>query len=412
MAWQDRIKEAAYTSPSGVRTVLFYENVSQLVDKKANIFIFPDQDGAFVQDLGRGPRRFPLTLFFFGTDYDTAAAAFTVSLEEKGIGKLEHPIYGEFSVIPLSIERRDNLKTGANQAIFRVEFVETIAAAVPGGTVDSVSTVEALSESVAETAPVTFLQQLLLDLPGGITAARGAMTSALSRSRTFISPLAALSTDITADYLAIDTSIVAGISATEFDPVTVASQYYRLITLPAEGNAPTANKVVAYTDFTESVTESEFAESIFSPLPQSQFAADSLAGSIGITALALSTSRADDLRTRGQSVTLSESLALTSTAVTDWQDNQRESLNILDTGETYQKRQALVALESGRLVNESFNLAIEKSIVTDRPRAPLEVSGPLGSSLDESFDALIVQNNLGGRDIIEVPRDKRLVFVS
>ena len=53
MAWQDRIVEAAYTSPSGERLTFDYENVSKSVEKKTTAFEFPDADGTFVQDLGR-----------------------------------------------------------------------------------------------------------------------------------------------------------------------------------------------------------------------------------------------------------------------------------------------------------------------------------------------------------------------
>ena len=54
MAWNDRIREAAYTSPSGERIIFGYENVSRKIDKKTTGFDFPDADGTFVQDLANG----------------------------------------------------------------------------------------------------------------------------------------------------------------------------------------------------------------------------------------------------------------------------------------------------------------------------------------------------------------------
>ena len=52
MAWNDRLHEAAYNSPSGVRILFDYENVRKSFDKKTTAFNFPDADGTFIQDLG------------------------------------------------------------------------------------------------------------------------------------------------------------------------------------------------------------------------------------------------------------------------------------------------------------------------------------------------------------------------
>ena len=116
MAWNDRIREAAYTSPSGERLTFGYENVSKKIDKKTTGFEFPDADGTFVQDLGHSGRKYPLRVFFWGSDYDQEADAFEAALLERGTGKLEHPIYGTVDVVPFgTITRRDDLKTGATR---------------------------------------------------------------------------------------------------------------------------------------------------------------------------------------------------------------------------------------------------------------------------------------------------------
>ena len=70
MAWQDRVKEAAYTSPGGTRTPFLYEDVRMSIEKKTTGFDFPDADGTLVQDLGHTGRRYPLRMFFSGDDYD------------------------------------------------------------------------------------------------------------------------------------------------------------------------------------------------------------------------------------------------------------------------------------------------------------------------------------------------------
>ena len=107
----------------GDRFVFDFENVNLSVDKKTTAFNFPDVDGTYVQDLGHTGLRYPLRVFFWGDNYDDISNAFLNSLLEKGIGKLEHPLYGVKDVVPFgSITRRDDLKTAANQAVFEVTF--------------------------------------------------------------------------------------------------------------------------------------------------------------------------------------------------------------------------------------------------------------------------------------------------
>jgi hypothetical protein len=64
MAWQDRLREAAYNAPSGQRLVFLYEDVGREVDKKTAAFDFPGVNGTYVQDNGSTSRRYPLRVFF------------------------------------------------------------------------------------------------------------------------------------------------------------------------------------------------------------------------------------------------------------------------------------------------------------------------------------------------------------
>ena len=68
MSWQDRVKPAAYESPSGRRIEFLFENVAESFGKKTTAFEFPDVDGTFVQDLGRTGNRLPLRIIINGDD--------------------------------------------------------------------------------------------------------------------------------------------------------------------------------------------------------------------------------------------------------------------------------------------------------------------------------------------------------
>jgi prophage DNA circulation protein len=132
LSWQDRIGEAAYTSPKGTRQTFQFEDVSKEIDKRAATFSFPGVDGTYVQDNGQSERRFPLRCIFTGADCDQAAEAFEGLLLERGSGTLEHPLYGKKTVVPYgTISRRDDLVSGANQSIIEVVFWSTLGAVYP-----------------------------------------------------------------------------------------------------------------------------------------------------------------------------------------------------------------------------------------------------------------------------------------
>lgn len=128
MAWTDEIGEAAYTSPGGTRMVFNYSaQVERTTPLKTAESVFPDVDGAEIQSLGLGGRKFPMTAIFSGADCFKDADAFEKLLCERGYGQLEHPIYGKHAVVPTGeISRSDDLVDGLNESRVKVTFSETL----------------------------------------------------------------------------------------------------------------------------------------------------------------------------------------------------------------------------------------------------------------------------------------------
>lgn len=130
MAWTDEIGEAAYTSPGGTRMAFNYSaQVERTTPLKTAENVFPDVDGAEIQSLGLGGRKFPMTAIFSGADCLKDADAFEELLCERGYGQLEHPIYGKHTVVPTGeISRSDDLVGGLNESRVKITFSETLAA--------------------------------------------------------------------------------------------------------------------------------------------------------------------------------------------------------------------------------------------------------------------------------------------
>lgn len=133
MAWTDEISEAVYTAPSGKRIVFNYESsLSRSTPLKTAEHTFPDVDGAEIQSLGLGGKKFPMTAIFFGGECLSLADAFEAALCERGYGTLEHPIYGKHTVVPTgSIDRSDDLVSALNESRVKVTFSETLTESLP-----------------------------------------------------------------------------------------------------------------------------------------------------------------------------------------------------------------------------------------------------------------------------------------
>ena len=233
MAWQDRIQEAAYTSPGGTRQTFTYENVSVSFDKKTAAFDFADADGTFVQDLGATGRRYPLRCIFWGENHDTEAEAFLGLLSERGTGKLEHPFYGTIDVVPFGlIRRRDDLKTAANQSIVTVVFWQTLGVIYPtvqqdpkGSSLDSLNTFEI-------TQPTNFEYSVDLDSAVETTSFKNVYEQILDNVDQTLGVIADTQKEIKDRFDAVKDSINRGIDILIRDPLTLAFQTIELIRTP------------------------------------------------------------------------------------------------------------------------------------------------------------------------------------
>ena len=229
MAWNDRIREAAYTSPGGDRITFAYENVRKTVDKKTTGFEFPDANGTFVQDLGHTGRRYPLRVFFWGDDYDQEADQFEAALLERGTGRLEHPIYGTVDVVPFgTITRRDDLKTAANQAVVEVTFWETIGLIYPAAQTDPASAVLSAVDEYNDAAAAEFEEVTSLDSAVEQASFKNSYEALLDSARSGLQTVADAQENVQKQFDAIYDSINESIDVLIAQPLTLAFQTTQL----------------------------------------------------------------------------------------------------------------------------------------------------------------------------------------
>lgn len=412
MSWIDRLIQAAYTSPGGVRIEFLYEDVTQAVDKKTTGFTFPDADGTFVQDMGRSGRRYPIRVFFSGADYDLQSTAFEAALLEVGTGKLEHPIYGTVDVVPFgTISRRDNLKSAANQSIIDVVFWETIGLIYPSDQSDPASAVLQAVEEYNTAVAEEFEEVTDLDSAVERATFENFYTVLLGQADSGLGRIADAQEDVKRKFDSINDSINNSIDILIAQPLTLAFQTTQLIQTPALALVSIKARLSAYRDLALAIISGDGAvvEPGFDADASNQFHVNDLYTSTYVTGSVLSVVN-NQFETKVQALEAAESILDQLDNVVAWRDANFESLGQVDTGASYQKLQEAVALTAGFLVEISFTLKQERRIVLDRNRTIIDVAAEVYGTVDPQLDFLIESNGLNGSDILELKRDREIVY--
>lgn len=410
MSWADRIQEAAYTSPTGLRLAFEFEDVQRAVDKKTTVFDFPDANGSYVQEHGHAGRQYPVRAFFSGDNCDLAADAFEALLLEPGHGRLDHPLYGTVRVVPTgTITRSDALATAANQSVVEVVFWETITTAYPAGSVDPSTAALAALEAYNAALAAQYGRAVDSRGPTLFAALRGSYLSALSVAKKTLRAVADAQASVQQTFDEVDASINAGITVLVGTPVTLAFQTAVMLQAPARSIAAIRDRLRAYRDLARSIMDGNGA-AVPSARGSNDFHTARIFASLSVSGAVLSA-------VHTQFVTKPEALAAAREvldqfgAVDAWQEAGTAALGQIDTGEAYQQLQRATALVAGHLVEISFTLKQERKITLDRPRTIIDLSAELyGDVSDASLDYLIATNALTGDEIIELPRGRAIVY--
>lgn len=406
MSWQDRLIEAAYTSPSGARITFLYENVAVVVDALGSAFNFPDAVGTFVQRTGHSGRRYPLRVIFSGGDYDLESNAFEAALLERGTGRLEHPIYGTVDVVPFgSITRRDDLKTAANQAIFEVTFWETIGIVYPTAQADPASSVLSAVDEYNEAAAIEFEEIIGLDSATAIATFKNQYSAILDATKSGLQPIADVQDDVRRQFDAITDSINNGLDILVDQPLTLALQTFQMIQAPARALAAIESRLAGYKGLADALITGDGAVATTA----NEFRTNDLYASTYVTGSVLSVVN-NQFVIKTDALAAAEEVLAQFDAVNAWRDDNLVALSEIDTGGAYQQLQEAVAVAAGFLVEISFSLKQERRIVLDRARTIIDLVAELYGSIDDQLDFFISSNDLSGSEILELPRGREIVY--
>lgn len=449
MPWQDRIREATYTSAAGVTLRFDFEDVSRELDLRGSAYTFPSRDGTYVQRTGVSGRRFPMVVFFWGDDHDEEAAAFDELLRQPGLGRLAHPFYGLVDVVPFgSVTQRDDLKTAANQTVLELTFWETSDLLYPTGQADPAAAVALSAEEFTISAAEEFAQSLGIDtaaLRANVANTFGSLldtcTDALGPVITGASDLYAQAGDIYSQatsvvgdvysqFNAVAVSIENGLDGLIAGPSTLARQLGLLIQLPSRVTSRSGLRLSSFSSLIASIVGAGDPPRSYDARQANTVRIRDLYATSYVVAAAAS---AVNTRFDSKPAALQAAAAVLGMldTVTEWRDQQyallgdaavaaplpgaqasAATVGATDTGQAYQGMVDTVLLTAGYLVQVSFTLKQERRIKLDRARTIIDLTAELYGTVDADIDLLISSNNLTGSEILELPRGREIVYYS
>ncbi|QPC44009.1 DNA circularization N-terminal domain-containing protein [Kaustia mangrovi] len=119
MSWRDHLRPASF------RGAGFHVDADEFAGgRKAVKHEYPQRDFAYVEDLGRKGRSFPIDGYVIGPDYLGPLNALISALEGEGPGTLVHPYHGERTVAVTGFRVRHTRDEGG-MARISIDFEET-----------------------------------------------------------------------------------------------------------------------------------------------------------------------------------------------------------------------------------------------------------------------------------------------
>lgn len=412
MSRRDRVRPViVLTSPGGVEFTAFWIGDSRVMEKKLGISSFPGIPGFNIQDLAISGYRYPIPIIFEGPDNDIDANEFMDALGDKGPWSIIHPEKGLLSLQPVSFA--ENIDFINNSNITRIDTVWLQIDSQDLGFVGP--QLQTQAGQLRDEANEVIIENLDNNMDLSLEAEK---QNFINRVNEFVKLIDDKLKDLTRSVETINTriqaiksGIQAVLSGTVIDLVALGGQINTLIQLPLE----------ASTDFLErlSLYESLITDSLNSI-------------TISIEKYGTTTSKNDSVLVEtvvvsgfiGLSNIISESNVKSRTQAVEAVDRYflklDEVINGLDANQelflsTTIEEQYISMLESftsifqlssksiETLLQNFFNLAIEKRIAITKPTTPIEIAineyGGLGDD-DENLDEFISINGLKSNAIL------------
>lgn len=442
MAWTDEITEAAYTSPSGKRIVF---NFSPAVNRKTPLktaeHTFPDVDGAEIQSLGLGGKKFPMTAIFDGADCMKNASEFEDALCERGFGFLEHPIYGKYAVVPTGeIERSDDLVSALNESKVTVTFAETITdKAFPESEVAAMDELESSIDNYDTTAAETFAELIETDSIDDSMQLQSVLKTQSNSLFEGISKLAEKSSNMKDKMKVLQKinelknkaqGIIANVDKIAANAQELAATLIQTARMPAALVTDALAKIEGYATVVDSIVKNVKKDPFGVNAIKNQYAATSVvlgslvascgfgvaqtASAAGSGASGASTeggSTTGSFKSRAAVLNAAESVTKLFETYKTYMDSQIAKDAFVDSGEGYSALLQTIASSIQVMQEAAFNLPMTRYIKLGRDRQVIELLCELyGPDGFNRIDEFINDNNLNAEEIVLIPMGREVRY--
>ena len=400
MPYLERLREAGYRSPSGAEFTFQFQELERSGSKKAPIHEFPQQDLPEVQDLGQAAVHFGIKAVFTGEDYDLTADDFWKALAEHGPATLKHPRWGDLRVLPVTFAQAEGFVDGMRQAIFTIDFVRLGDIGYPTTVVQAESEIGAeLEETGIEGIEVKPENAL------ATAASKKSYTSFLTSFKSTMTAAISAIGDVREGFERLVNDFENTLDTLILDPITLAQSFIALVRAPARALTSISAKLQGYATAITNLKNTTLGIGIYY----------SEAASRAMQALGLMAGLAECTLT-GTITTRTEAVQ----AIEIIQDSIIDALEAIEqieaASDTYTTPsevlaiiRVIIAQTISMLLERSFDLKIERQIILDSDRTPLDLVYELYGDL-ENLDDFIDYNRLNGDEIFMIPRGRGVIY--
>lgn len=408
MTWRTRLKETIELfSPKGQTFNAFWRADPISFGKKLGIFQYPKLSGSVVQDLDITATSYPLTIYFEGPNNDIEAERFLQACKEKGSWVIDHPVKGSGLILILvSVTENVDPTESGNITQFDTDWTDFIPQAVISSTSELGSTIDAQNDQLNGSAADQFTK-IKQDKFSFVQAVKNTSEQIVAFSNNALEPLFTLSSEVNSAVNSITRSIQDTLDATVLDPLKLAGQIQNLIQTPALVIDDFTARIDAYVNLANDIFGLDPDNATTENFNVASTQELALSAIIGTSSIIASTS---DFQTRNQVLTAIDDSASLFNTITNNLDNSQALFDGLTIDNQYFSQSnsfpdaAFITAQAAQLLlRKLFDLAVEKRIVLDRPRSPIDVTiseyGSLGDN-DILLDLFIASNNLKNLDIL------------
>lgn len=416
MSWVDRLRPGIeLTSPDGDVYEAKYIGDSESVDKKLGVFDYPNANGTRTQDLGLTSSRYTIRLYFDGEDNDIISNDFMLSLRQRGVWSVVHPVKGTLELQPVNAKKSNEPVTGGNVTQVDTSWIEPVSGAILPSTQQLADSID---QQIIETNIVAgeqYAANVLLDTARQQIINEQAIDQITLSASQELSDIAAQNDEISSFFDSILRSITDTLDSEPIDSLALAGQISQLLQTPALAIQNIEARVNQYINVADSIIQ-DLAQGI--TLEDRNAVASAELGLTSVIGGVASSVINGNLATRGEAVQFIEQITdlYNSTVVALDGAMDRFSGNEIDEqyfsqSQAYTDLTLLVSQVQDYLLTASFDLKTEQIIVLDRPRSPIEITvteyGALGND-DENYEFFLTSNGLTGNDILLIPAGREV----